>query len=235
MWEGEKWGLSPSILTLGRKKMKLDAIRFSIGPWDGRYSSVWRIWSNTGSDDVYLGVRTLLKYMKISLHQTGKFRVAFTNSYNQKMVEDGKRRETDRAFLKWDKIPVSEKDIMQALDIHFPLSALSLKHKPKTTSGKNLFLLQPDEKSLGSNDSVTVKVLFHRIHPNSDIFHDALKQKKFDAWFLAGTQEERICNDIFSILKTIAIEYIKRRRKTICWNVSRTFHKNGEKNWRYRR
>ena len=107
------------------KNMKLDAIRFSIGPWNGRYSSVWRVWSR--SDDVYLGVRTLLKYMKISLHQSGRFRVAFTESYNRKMVtDDGKSCTIDRAFLKWDKLPTSQKEIMQALDIHFALSALSL-------------------------------------------------------------------------------------------------------------
>ena len=82
--------------------MKLDAIRFSVGPWNERYSSVWRIWSNPGSDDVYLGVRALVQYLKISLHKSGKFRVAFTKSYKQIMNADGKGLYIDRANLKWD-------------------------------------------------------------------------------------------------------------------------------------
>ena len=63
--------------------MKLDAIRFCIGPWNGRYSSVWRIWGNPGDDNVYLGVRALLRYLKVSLHESGKFRVAFVEKYNK--------------------------------------------------------------------------------------------------------------------------------------------------------
>ena len=153
--------------------MKLDTLRFSIGPWHGRYSSVWRVWSEDG--DVYLAVRALVRYMKISLHQSGRFRVAFTKEYNEKMVlENGKNSAIDRAFLKWQKIPISDSEIMQALDIHFPLSALSLRHKPDTT---NLILLQPDQKSLGDNDSVTVKVLFHKLHPDSELLTAALKRR----------------------------------------------------------
>lgn len=157
--------------------MKHDPIRFCIGPWNARYSSVWRIWSDQGSDDVYLGVRELLNYIKISLHKSGKFRAAFTNSYNQKMIEDGRNAEIDRAFLKWDKKPFEEKQIMQVLDIHFPLSTLSLNHKPRESKRKKLLIIQPDKTSLGSNDTVTVKILFHKLQPKGKKFIAALKDK----------------------------------------------------------
>jgi hypothetical protein len=121
----------------GADSMTLDIVRFSIGPWKGRYSSMWRVWSDAHSGDVYLAVRTLVKYLKISLHKSGKFRAAFTDSYHQKMLAKEKSTEAaDRAFLKWGKKPVSEGEIMQALDIHFPLFALSLKHAPKKEKGK---------------------------------------------------------------------------------------------------
>lgn len=150
-------------------KLDLDAIRFCIGPWKGRYSSVWRIWGEKDAD-VYMGVSALLGYLKISLHESGKFRVAFVGDYNQKLVDEGKAPDTDRAFLKWDKIEVEDGTIMQALDIHFPLTALSLEDRPETKKGKKLFCIQPEENSLGENDTVTVKVLFHNAHPESDFF-----------------------------------------------------------------
>ena len=73
--------------------------RFCIGPWNERYSSVWRIWSPPNKDDIYLSVRSLTNYLKVSLHETGKFRIGFTESYNQKLIETGKDQGINRAFF----------------------------------------------------------------------------------------------------------------------------------------
>jgi hypothetical protein len=59
--------------------------------------------------------------------------------------------------------------------------------------------LRPDETSLGDNDSVTVKVLFHKIHPKSKIFQDALKQKNMIPGFWLELQSEEYV--------TISIQY----------------------------
>ena len=116
--------------------MELDAIRFCIGPWNGRYSSIWRIWSNPGDDNIYLGVSVLLQKLKISLHELGKFRAAFVEKYNQKLVTKGKDPKIDRAFMKWEKVEVTDGTIMQALDIHFPLLSLSSDVEPSTNKTK---------------------------------------------------------------------------------------------------
>lgn len=160
---------------------KLDAVRFCVGPWKGRYSSVWRVWVD--SDDVYLGVRHLVKYLKISLHRSGKFRAAFTDSYNQKLVEEGKDGRIDRAFLKWTKRPVLQDEIMQVLDLHFFLPALSLDQRPGTTRGKTCFIFQPHEESLEGNDTITAKILFHTRHPDSEAIGRALRKKNVLPWF----------------------------------------------------
>lgn len=148
--------------------MKLDAIRFCIGPWKGRYSSMWRVWSPPSSDDLYLGARCLLQNLKISLHKSGKFRAAYVEDYYETVISKGRSAEGDRAFMKWDKIAVPAGTIMQALDIHFPLDGLSVAevHTPK--KGKKQFVLTPDDAAVGDNDTVTVKVLFHTAHPESE-------------------------------------------------------------------
>lgn len=193
--------------------MELDALRLSIGPWTGRYSSVWRIWVNQSTGDVYMGVSALLNYLKISLHDSGKFRAAFVSSYNQLLVEEGKDAETDRAFLKWEKISVLDGTIMQALDIHFPLSALSLGHKPKTKKGKKLILIQPDEESLGENDTVTMKLLFHKSHPESIVFTRSLDKRNIIPVFNTELHNKEYLTIAFLYSKQLPIVISKREQK----------------------
>jgi hypothetical protein len=91
-------------------KLDNNAFRFSVGPWDGRYSPVWRIWSNPSLDDIYLGARSLLRCLKISLHQSGKFRAAYVKNYYDNVNESKKNNNgIDRAIMKWEKLPVLEK------------------------------------------------------------------------------------------------------------------------------
>lgn len=196
--------------------MELDVIRFSIGPWRGRYSSVWRVWTDKG--DVYLAVRALVRYMKVSLHQSGVFRIAFTNEYDKTMRVKGMDPFVDRAFMKWHKIPIHGKQLMQALDIHFPLTALSLRGKPNM---KKVVLLQPDENALGTDDSVTVKILFHKMHPDTGFVTAALKQCGLipGFWIELGNGE----------YITIAFRYSKllplQISKTEMQNYAAMFHK----------
>ena len=209
--------------------MELDAVRLSIGPWNGRYSSVWRIWVNQSTGDVYMGVSALLNYLKISLHDSGKFRAAYVSSYNQLLVEERKGAETDRAFSKWEKIAVLDGTIMQALDIHFPLSALSLGHKPKTKKGKKLILLQPDEKSLGENDTVTMKLLFHKSHPESIVFTKSLDKRNIIPVFNTELHNEEYLTIAFLYSKQLPIVISKREQKGYAVMMHDLFKKSGKR------
>ena len=165
--------------------VKLQAIRFCVGPWDGRYSDVWRIWTDKGFGNVYLGVRSLAGVLKVSLHSSGRFRAAFTKQYNDRLVSEGKDASVDRAFMKWQKRSPGNWEMLQALDIHFPLSALSLPDKPRIErKGRKLFLLEPSPSCVGSNDTVTLKIMFHKLHPDSRRVSDALSGKKIMPFFL---------------------------------------------------
>ena len=208
--------------------LKLDAIRFCIGPWKGRYSSIWRIWSNPGSDDIYLGVRCLLQSLKISLHQSGKFRAAFVESYHDRLVADGKDPSGDRAFMKWDKIAVTGGTIMQALDIHFPLSTLSLSEEPSPIKSKKQFILKPHEESLSVNDTVTVKILFHKAHPESDVIRRAFANRNIIPMFWLELANGEYVSFVSAYTKKLPIDFEKKEMQKFANQMGNYFKKNGD-------
>lgn len=208
--------------------MKLDAIRFSIGPWNGRYSSVWRVWRNPNSDDVYLGVRSLLRYLKISLHKTGKFRAAFVDSYYRTLMEERNWANIDRAFLKWEKIKYSETAIMEALDLHFPLSALSLSRIPEVENTRTMFIIKPSEDFVGTNDTITVKLLYHKLHPDESIFISALNKKKLIPAYYASLSENEYLSVVFGASKILPISLSKEEQKLYAGMCRKIFDESGK-------
>jgi hypothetical protein len=91
---------------------------------------------------------------------------------------------------------------MQALDIHFPLQSISTQQRPRTSKGRKLFLIEPDKKIIGENDTVKVKVLFHRLHQEHGVFLGALKNRNImpAIWFELATMK----------FVTIAFQYSKQ-------------------------
>lgn len=156
---------------------KLDAFRFCIGPWKGRYSSVWRVWSPKRKDDIYLGAKSLLNKIKISLHESGQFHAAFVEDYYAEIVEDGKSGINDRFIVRWERPAIADGVILQVLDLHFPLPALSFDQEPVTDQSKVNFIFQPEDSSIGDNDSVTIRILFHSLNPESAPIRKALVGK----------------------------------------------------------
>ena len=76
-------------------KKDLNAIKFAIGGQDNIQSWIWRMW--VARDDVYLGAKNAFKVFKVSLHESGIWRIAFTSDLNR---EDN---QSDRAIVKWNK------------------------------------------------------------------------------------------------------------------------------------
>jgi hypothetical protein len=54
-----------------------------------RRSSVWRCFTNPGHSDVYLGTRETLSAIKLSLHESGEWHVAFDANYHARKREAG--------------------------------------------------------------------------------------------------------------------------------------------------
>jgi hypothetical protein len=67
-------------------------LRFAAGSPERRFSSVWRLWVH--GSDAYLGARTLLRWLKLSLHQTGpdQWIAAFTSESGAVLEGTGSRR-----------------------------------------------------------------------------------------------------------------------------------------------
>jgi hypothetical protein len=62
------------------------AIRLAVGDPDGPRSTVWRVWANRRSSDVYVAARVLGGVAKVSLHQSGRWRFAFTTEFDIKQA-----------------------------------------------------------------------------------------------------------------------------------------------------
>lgn len=72
-----------------------DTLRFGIGSADDARSHVWRLWVQR--NDVYLGARDLPQTIKVSLHQSGIWRIAYVRELTEE--DDG----DDRLVFKWKR------------------------------------------------------------------------------------------------------------------------------------
>ena len=74
---------------------KPNTYRFAVGTPQSVESSIWRMWVH--GNDVYLGAREALRAFKVSLHESGIWRIAW--------VEDLKRPDSasDRVIVKWNR------------------------------------------------------------------------------------------------------------------------------------
>jgi hypothetical protein len=70
-------------------------IRLCVGKV-GERSSVWRIWANKRSSDVYIAARNIADVQKFSLHQSGVWRYAWTATGAEGHVPEGQDRVIDR-------------------------------------------------------------------------------------------------------------------------------------------
>lgn len=182
---------------------KNNAIRFAVGDPNNVQSHIWRIWVQ--GNDVYLGTRDSLNIMKVSLHASGIWRLAYVESF------DKRDRNSDRVIIRWTKKegPI---DWFQSINIITT---------PSTS--KNLF--NPQKESLDSiqwipSCGVGRKVFFKIVFSGSNISLEkgklSLKQysvlkywKKADGetvWLLYGetelhSSERSRVNDVVEKLK----------------------------------
>jgi hypothetical protein len=108
-----------------------EPIRFAVGPPDGLTSNSWRFWT-TSSGDAYLACRDNFQNMKVSLHASGRWRMAFTSealAKNPALVPAG----ANRAWEVWDEPPPVLPDTVVAFRLIFPTIELAVKPEQRTT------------------------------------------------------------------------------------------------------
>jgi len=106
-------------------------VRFAIGSPGGLTSNSWRFWT-TSSGDSYLACRDNAQELKVSLHASGRWRMAFTSearAKNPALVPAG----TNRAWEVWQEpLPVLP-DTVVAFRLIFPTSELAVRPEQRTT------------------------------------------------------------------------------------------------------
>ena len=96
--------------------MHSNVIRFQVTASDGR-SDVWRGWSD--GNNVYLAPRLKGGEFKISLHESGRWRLAFTEEYAELMRRLG-TGDADRCVEALDRPPEHATGFTRAVWMYFP-------------------------------------------------------------------------------------------------------------------
>ena len=69
--------------------MPESAIRFTVRNQSGQRAATWKCWSPSGKEDVYVTCRDIHGALKVSLHETGRWHVAyFEGFFEESVLED---------------------------------------------------------------------------------------------------------------------------------------------------
>jgi hypothetical protein len=101
--------------------------RFAVGRLEGPRGNVWRLW--TRKSDVYISAWALTSVQKISLHESGRWRHAFTTEHVSRgspFVASG----ADRVVEKWDRPPELASGVTKAFEIIVPASEVTTPKHP---------------------------------------------------------------------------------------------------------
>jgi hypothetical protein len=132
-------------MTVLKGSLREEVVRFAVGAADGPRSTVWRIWTDKGNSDVYIAARVLGGVVKVSLHQSGVWRIAFTEEYweGSTAPEVG---EGDRLIERWTP-PKPIQGITSAFMIAVPSAEIGMPRHPLPESAqkytKNVSWVQP--------------------------------------------------------------------------------------------
>ena len=96
-------------------------VRFAVGDPAGARSAVWRLWTSRTKSDVYVSARALTSILKISLHESGDWQHAFTDTRGMAHVPPGQ----DRALARWYRPPEFEPGLTRAFEIIIPASEVT--------------------------------------------------------------------------------------------------------------
>ena len=97
-------------------------VRFGVGSAAGPRSGTWRVWANKGASDVYVASRPLAGVEKISLHESGDWRLQYVRRDIAKQWAPGQGRVIDR----WPRPPETIPGWTRSLIIWVPESDVTL-------------------------------------------------------------------------------------------------------------
>jgi hypothetical protein len=103
------------------------SLRFGVVGQPGYRAETWKCWTNQGAGkrDVYVACRALGNALKLSLHESGRWQIAFDSQQFSQMF-DGANAPPDRFMGKWEKPAPLASDLTLACRIHIPWHATTI-------------------------------------------------------------------------------------------------------------
>ncbi|MGA2490691.1 MAG: hypothetical protein ABSF99_10995 [Anaerolineales bacterium] len=101
------------------------AIRFGITDGQGHRASSWKLWTPSITSDVYLACRELGGTLKVSLHQSGNWQVAYSQTTFETDVQGIVPSQKDRFMDKWSRPKPIATGVTLAYRIVTPYSAVT--------------------------------------------------------------------------------------------------------------
>lgn len=95
------------------------AIRFAVGE-PGRRSTIWRLWAPPNMDDVYLGSRRSTNIFKVSLHESGDYRMQWVAKDRTGAFFAGRNLEGSRIMHQWQRPEPVVTGMSEALGLWVP-------------------------------------------------------------------------------------------------------------------
>jgi hypothetical protein len=107
-------------------------VRFVVGSQDGFRGSTWRCWiPGRAKNDIYLAPRSIAGSYKISLHQSGDWRLALTEQFEKKLRSEGRWNDgIGRLLAQWPRSRTIGPDTVLAFRIVVPHSAVTIPSDP---------------------------------------------------------------------------------------------------------
>jgi hypothetical protein len=104
-----------------RRASNKAALRFAVGE-PGRRGTIWRLWASRDTDDVYLGSRHTAGEVKVSLHQSGDWRLQIVDPERPKTVyiNGGEGGRDGRILDRWARPKPNPVGWTHALSIVLP-------------------------------------------------------------------------------------------------------------------
>jgi hypothetical protein len=116
-----------------------NVVRIAVGTDFGPRSNVWRIW--TQNNELYVAGRSVAHELKTSLHSSGIYRHAFTDSAKAKYIADPN---ADRVLFRWTQPPLTEPGFRWVLEILVPTSELTVpRAEPPESEKTKIQLIDP--------------------------------------------------------------------------------------------
>jgi hypothetical protein len=117
-----------------------DKIRWAVGDPDGRRSQSWTVFGSRNSNDFYVGPRFQVDRFKVSLHESGKWRLAWADEFAPKL---GLPEGQDRVLQRWRPPAGLATGLDTAATVVITTDRLST-HPPEKRQGKVSFYPRPD-------------------------------------------------------------------------------------------